>query len=217
MSLNLSDIIQHAFPIGKYFRTKYNKNQIVLHHTVSGEGVSGDITHWIRSKFRMGTCTIVGRRGDINQVFSSKYWAYHLGVRGSVYKKLNIKYNRRDMNSIGIEIDSYGGLRKGRNGWETVYGTPINDSRVIEYPEGYRGFYAFERYTDKQIEAVKDLLVYWGKQYGIPLKYNEDMWDVCRKPLMGYPGIWSHTSFRSEKSDCHPQIELISMLKSLTD
>ena len=217
--LNLSRIISKAFPIGKYFRQAYNKNQAVLHHTVSGEGVAGDITHWIKSKFRIGTCVIVGRRGDINQVFSSKYWAYHLGVQGWVYRKLGIKYNRRDMNSIGIEIDSYGALKWSKSNlrWENVYGGHVQDGNVITYPEGFRGFYAFERYTTEQIESVRQLLVYWNKRYGIPLYYNAGMWDVSREALGGKAGIWAHTSFRYDKSDCHPQKELIEMLKGLTN
>lgn len=218
MSLNLSEIVQLAYPLNKYFRRKYDKNQIVLHHTVSGEGVKGDITHWIKSKFNIGTCVIIGRRGDINQVFSSKWWAYHLGVPRSTYRKLGIPYKRRDMNSIGIEIDSYGGLVRNviTNKWETVYGTPIADHKVIEYPEGYRGYYAFERYTDKQIEKVKELIIYWHYRYGIPLTYHENMWETNMDALGGVHGIWSHTSYRFDKSDIHPQPELIEMLKSLS-
>jgi hypothetical protein len=41
------------------------------------------------------------------------------------------------------------------------------------------------------------------------------MWEVSKEALKSVPGIWSHTSVRSDKSDCHPQLELIAMLKSL--
>jgi hypothetical protein len=41
------------------------------------------------------------------------------------------------------------------------------------------------------------------------------MFDVSKEALSGESGIWSHTSFRSDKSDIHPQGELIKMLKSL--
>lgn len=33
--------------------------------------------------------------------------------------------------------------------------------------------------------------------------------------LHGYPGVWSHTSIRNDKSDCSPQPNLIAMLKTL--
>ena len=215
--LNLKEIIQLAYPARKYFSTVYDKKQIVLHHTVSGDGVTGDITHWIKSKFNMGTCVIISRNGEINQVFSSKYWAYHLGVPGSTYKKIGVPYKRWDMNSIGVEIDSYGGLKKGTDGlWRTVYGELIDQDKVVEYPKGYRGYFAFEKYTDEQIESVRQLLVFWCERYSIPLEYKGKMWDVNADALSGEAGIWSHTSFRFDKSDVHPQAELITMLKNLS-
>ena len=195
MALKLSEIVQLAFPSYKYFKKEYPKIQIVLHHTVSGEGFGGDLRHWIKSKFNMGTAILVGRRGDIGQAFSSKYWAYHLGVPGSTYKKLGVPYKRWDMTSIGIEIDSYGGLKRNlkeyESGmkWMTVYGTPIPNDKVIEYPEGYRGYYAFEKYTDAQIQAVKDLLIFWNERYKIPLAYHENMWECNADALSGVPGV----------------------------
>lgn len=216
-TLDLSKIEQRKFPSYKYFKKIYTKNQIVLHHTVSGNGVLGDIAHWIKSKFRMGTCVIIERDGKINQVFSSKYWAYHLGVPSSTYLKMGVPYRRWDMNSIGIEIDSYGGLKwnKSKERWETVYGNPIPTENVIEYKDGYRGYYAFERYTDEQIESVRQLLVFWSENYNIPLNYNSDMWEVSARALKGVSGVWSHTSFRFDKSDIHPQPEMVEMLKNL--
>ena len=216
MGLKLSEIVQLVYPARKYFKKVYTKTQIVLHHTVSGKGVKGDIAHWIKSKFNIGTCVIISRNGTINQTFSSRYWAYHLGVKGYVYKKLRLPYKRRDMNSIGIEIDSYGGLRRNSKGqWETVYGNVISNDLVIEYPSGYRGYYAYEKYTSDQIKAVKNLLIYWSKVYSIPLDYQANMWELNADALGGKPGVWSHTSYRPDKSDVHPQPELIKMLKSL--
>ena len=86
---------------------------------------------------------------------------------------------------------------------------------VVEFSDGYRGFKAFERYTSKQIEAVLQLLIYWGERYNIPLDYNDDMWEINDKALNGKPGIWTHVSFRKDKSDCYPDDRLIKMLKSV--
>jgi len=57
--------------------------------------------------------------------------------------------------------------------------------------------------------------VFWNEKYKIPLDYNPTMFDVSQEALSGKAGIWSHTSFRKDKSDIHPQPELIQMLKSL--
>jgi len=214
--LNLSEIVQLAYPSRKYFKTAHPKTQIVLHHTVSGKGVKGDIAHWIKSKFNMGTCVIIERDGTINQIFSSKYWAYHLGVKASTYKRVGVPYKRWDMTSIGIELDSYGGLKKDANGlWRTVYGNLVDQDNVQEYPDGYRGFYAFEKYTPEQIEKTRQLLVFWCDRYDIPRTYYTNMWVTNSDALSGKPGIWSHTSFRFDKSDVHPQPELIQMLLDL--
>ena len=44
--LDLKKLIQVDFPDDQYYRSQTNKKQIVLHHTVSGQGVNGDIAWW---------------------------------------------------------------------------------------------------------------------------------------------------------------------------
>jgi N-acetyl-anhydromuramyl-L-alanine amidase AmpD len=217
--LNLNDIIQIDFPDEQYFREQTEKKQIVLHHTVSGQGVDGDISYWRSTVERIGTAIIVGWDGKIYQCFSTKYWAHHLGT----HEYNNIALNK---GSIGIEIDAWGGLMK-LNGkwypakWDAVKKKNVPNTKVKpiqnvqEYPEGYRGYYGFEKYTDAQIESVKKLLIFWGEKYNIPLNFHSDMFNVSKNALSGMVGIWSHTSFRADKSDIHPQNELIQMLKSL--
>jgi len=214
----LDKIIKVDFPVEQYIPRITEKNQIVLHHTVSpSNSVKGDIATWLRSKLRIATCMIIDEDGTPFQCFSSKYWAYHLGIKSSVFKKHNIKYELLDDNSIGIEIDSAGGLTKKGGEWYDTYNHKLSDDKVVEYPDAYRGYHAFQKYTNEQIETVRELLVFWNKRYGIPLDYNEDMWDVSENALKGTPGIWSHTSYRSDKSDIHPQKELIDMLKKLNN
>ena len=214
--LDLSAIQKVDFPREQYYQTKHDKKQIYLHHTVSGEGVKGDFRHWAKSKARIATCVIVAHDGIIHQGFSSRYWAHHLGVKSKVFNKYDLPSINTQLNqqSIAIEIDSYGGLKKENGVWKNSYGGVVDN--IVEYPEGYRGYYAFERYTDEQIESVRQLLVYWNDYYGIPIEYKGDeMWEVDTRALKGEPGVWSHTSVRPDKSDVHPDPRLISMLKSL--
>jgi len=217
--LNLSDIIGVDFPEDQYIRESYDKNQIVLHHTVSGQGVNGDIAWWRSTADRVGTAIIVGWDGKIYQCFGSKYWAYHLGLKTNSNKSLN-------QGSIGVEIDAWGGLVRTNRLWypakwdkdlkKNVANTRVAPIKNVQvYEQGFRGFYGFEKYTDAQIEAVRELLVYWNERYNIPLDYHTDMWDYSKNAMAGKDGVWTHVSFRKDKSDCHPQPELIEMLKSL--
>ena len=215
--LDLSKIVQHKFSEREYFKEVYPKKQIVLHHTVSGNSVNGDINWWLKDGKRIGTCVLIARDGTIHQVFSSKYWAYHLGENGKDHQKVGLPYQRNDMKSIGIEIDSWGGLKfdTSINEWRSSTGTIVPKDRVEVYDKKFRGYSGFEKYTPEQIESVRQLLVYWGKVYDIPLDYNDCMWNISKKALSGWSGIFSHVSFRSDKSDAHRQPELIEMLKSL--
>jgi len=217
--MNILDKIVHIdFPQEQYIPRKTEKKQIVIHHTVSpNNSVKGDIATWVNSKPRVATCIIIGGDGTPYQLFSSRYWAYHIGMKASYFKKLGLKYDLLDDNSIGIEIDSAGGLKKKNDKWYDVYGYHIPDNEVIEYPNKFRGYYGFQKYTNEQIDTLKELLIYWNDVYDISLDYNEDMWDVSIDALKGKNGIWTHVSYRKDKSDCHPQPELINMLKKLTD
>lgn len=218
-TLDLNEIIDVDFPDEQYFKSQTPKKQIVLHHTVSGVGVDGDISWWRQTSDRIATAVIIGTDGKIYQCFSSIYWAYHLGLKTDNNTILN-------KNSIGIEIDSWGGLIESNGKWYPAkWDSNLNSyvpnirvsavNNITRYPKGFKGFYGYESYTNEQIEAVYKLLKYWGKKYNIPLDYNEDMFNVSNRALSGIPGVWSHTSFRSDKSDIHPQPEIIEMLKSL--
>lgn len=207
--INLDKIELVDFPVDQYFPEEYKKKQIVLHHTVSGPSVRGDLETWIKDKRKIATCIIIDGGGVPYQLFSSKYWAGHLGAGNSDL----------DKHSIGIEIDNWGWLKPTSvsNHWQTFYGNIIKSKDVIHYTNGFRGYEYYERYKNSQLRTLGELLLYWNKRYDISLKYHEDMWDVSQRALSGTEGIWSHVSYRpaSEKTDVHPQHSLITMLKTL--
>jgi len=229
LKLDPKDIKQVDFPDHLYFREQTPKKQIVLHHTVSGRGVEGDINWWKENPQRIATAIIVKWNGKKFQLFSSNYWAHHLGIRQNFLKSQGFsdyKTRNRLLNSqsIGIEIDAWGGLVENNGKWypakwdggKYVANTRISPvENVTKYPEGYREFYGFETYTDEQIESVRKLLIYFSEKHDIPLGYNRGVFEVSGDALSGKPGVWSHTSYRPDKSDVHPQPELIDMLKSL--
>jgi len=216
--LDISTIIQHNFPPDQYKRAVTNKTQVTLHHTVSGKGVKGDIGWWLRDPKRIATHFIIDWEGIIHQNYSTRYWGYHLGCGDASL----------DASAIAIEIDSWGALMQDVNGawrpvrWDKTKGKfspsmhhkALGIERVHILDEPYRGFYGFEKYTDKAIESLRQLLVYCNEKYGIPIDYREDMWDLSSDALAGIPGVYSHTSYRKDKSDIYPYPKLIEMLKN---
>jgi hypothetical protein len=85
-----------------------------------------------------------------------------------------------------------------------------------EYPNGYRGYIFFQKYTIEQIRTVGELLLFWKNKYGISLYHNSSMFNISQEALGAKPGVWTHTSYRQDKSDLHPQPEMIEMLQSIS-
>lgn len=231
--LDLGAIEQVTFPDNQYYKSPLTKNQIYLHHTASGKGLDGDIKYWLSTASRIATALGIEFDGNIVQFFSSKYWGHHLGIKGKVFAKyglrnLNVSLNQR---SIGIEIDSWGPLAKVGKSYYSWVGTKVPAKEVMKYTEPFKhypdseffrkhrvvGFdcYYYQKYTKAQIESTRQLLVFFNEKYNIPLEYNEDIWDVTVRALEGDPGVFTHNSVRIDKTDVHPQPDLIKMLKSL--
>jgi len=206
-SLRLNDEDLQMVDWDRYYKEEHEKRQIVLHHTVSGPGTRGDLITWKKYKSNIGTCVIIERDGTINQLFSSKYWAYHLGC-GKPWL---------DKTSIGIELDNWGQLTEKDGQLYTVYKSKV-DVPIVHYPEGFRGEQIYEAYPEAQLRSLGELLLLWNKNYKIPLIYNEDMWDVSKRALNGVGGIWAHVSYRPlpQKFDVHPDPNLKSMLRTIS-
>lgn len=217
--LDFSTIQMVDFSQEQYYPEETVKTQVCLHHTASGRGVDGDWRHWLSNTERVATCVIVGHDGVIHQLYSSKYWGHHLGVQQSSFDLHGIKDSnnkRLNMTCIGIEIDSWGPLTLIDGEFKSYTGAKVPKEEVQEYTSPFKGFHHYQKYTEAQILAVAQLLEYWHEVYDIPLTYNENMWKLSLEALRGKSGVWTHVSYREDKSDCHPQPELITMLKSLT-
>ena len=228
------------FNPSQYFTDQTNKNQIVLHHTVSGgkwgiDAIKGDINHFYEQEAKIAVHFIISRDGTINQLFSIKNWGYHLGIPQKTFNDYNIHLSEDhllDKKSISIEIDSWGPLLQDNvtkkwypTTWDTAnkkpiinkHANPISEENIVFYKNSFRGFNAYEKYTNEQIYAVKQTIFSIKEIFNnIELNYHEDMWDISINALNGTNGIWTHVSYRKDKSDCHPQPELIQMLKLLS-
>jgi len=238
----LDSILLEKFEAAQYYAEESTKKQVYLHFTVSGFGVKGDVEWWRKDPKKVATHFIVDYDGVIHQLFSTRFWAHHLGIKDDFFRKIlgeqfliispkgnTLNNHILNKESIAIEIDTWGPLMESKGKfypikWDMtekkyVPNTniqPIKDSNVLVLDTPYRGFKHYEKFSEAQIHSVEMMLYYFNEKYGIPLTYNEDMFDVSKKALTGEPGIWSHSSVRADKFDIMPQPEIIAMLKSLT-
>lgn len=227
MSSVLDRIKLQGFPESQYIKEETSKKCIFLHHTASSANPFGVMEYWESNDERVATHFIIGGKaptgvtawtdGQIIQMYSSKYWAWHLGTNPASHKANWPIATSLVKESIGIEICNWGTLTKRADGKFLSYaGTIVPLDQVITFDQPYRGSKYHHAYTDAQIASTKDLLQYLGPKFGIPLKFKGmEMFDLCTRARDGESGVWTHTSVRIDKSDCSPQPKLIAMLKSL--
>ena len=212
------------FSESQFIKDETQKVQIYLHHTAGNSDPFGVFKFWETNKERVATCVTIGGTpkkndkfldGQIVQGFSSKNWAFHLGLKESTFHKFNLPYKSLDKISIGIEICNWGQLTRKESKFYNWVNKVIPDEEVIELSKPFRGFKYFHNYTDAQIVSVEKLLKYWGQKYNIPLTYHDDIFEVNARALSGEHGVFTHCSVRYDKIDIYPHPKLIEMLKSL--
>jgi len=224
MALDTSKIKQVPLKGSQYIKEETLKTQIVLHHTAGNASGINTISMWdTDDRGRIATCvTISGpgakgtHDGEICQAFSSKYWAYHLGIKPEVFKAYKISYQSLDRIAIGIEICNWGPITLKDGKYYNYVNREIPADQVTKLDTPYKGHLFYHKYSDAQIQSVKDLLLYWKDIYKIDLTYNYDqMFTVNTKALKGENGLYSHNSYRKDKSDIYPCPRIIAMLKTL--
>lgn len=213
----------------EYVSELHYKKQIVLHHTAGGPRPDFTIGWWQQDAQRVATSFVIGRAatdgekqfdGAVYRAFPEYLWAYHLGLSS---KNSNISAElRTGLNkiSIGIEICSYGPLIKKSDG---TYRTVVNNKiippeDVCDLGEEWRGYQYFQKYTDKQLEACREIVLSMAWYFNIPVEdihYDASWFGINQNALNGLPGIWTHVNYRKDKTDCFPQPELIEMLNGL--
>ena len=180
-----------------YIAAETKKSLIVLHHTVGGSAKS-TIDYWRTDPGRIATAYVVERDGRICEVFDPKYWAFHLGLKGSG--------GAVDKRSIGIEIASEGGLTQ-RKGVLYCYDKVSERTRFTqdyyEHQEPWRGYHFFDAYADAQAAAVADLINLLCDKFKIPRKTPANHFDAD-DAYRSFEGIIGHHHVRPDKSDIHP-------------
>lgn len=220
---------------GEYYEEVVKKKTIYIHHTAGGNRPDWTIAGWNgdRSKkgerLRVATAYVLGGisttdndvkwDGVICKCFPEEKWAHHLGTTEVNNKQLN-------QESIGIEICNYGPITKSANGMFLNYVNKlVPKEMVVELEKPYQGFYFYHKYSDKQIAALRELLLDLAARFTIDLKsglqplLNQNKGNAAfllnKDAIAGKPGVWTHTNVRKDKFDCSPQNNLIAMIMSL--
>ena len=184
----------------QYYNVKTTKKKIFLHDT-AGASASSSINWWNEKPDHIAAPYLIERDGTIIEAFDPSYWAYALGVPGGT---------DMEKESIHIELCNYGGLSE-MGGKYYIFGNKLNEipiEKVQLYKVSHRGFKAFEKYTAAQIKSTILLIDYLCKTFKIKISDVENFWYFGAKSK----GLHSHTTVRKDKSDIHPQPELIKAI-----
>jgi N-acetyl-anhydromuramyl-L-alanine amidase AmpD len=213
--LDIAKIKQVRLKETQYFAETKEKNQIYLHHTAGSGDAEAVSRFWGSNESKIATAFVIGEKGDIVQCFSSKNWAWHLGVGEQIFTNYKLPFIDLNKNSVGIEVCNWGPLKYKEGNYYNYVGKKVKPEMVTDLEYKYKGHQFWYKYTDEQIESLRQLVVYLCDTYGISKEYREEIWNVDREALKGNNGIFTHNSVRPDKSDVYPCPRLIEMLKNL--
>lgn len=207
---------------GQYFDGPESKRTLILHHTAGSHRADWVVDGWNSNPEKIGTAFVIGgldtqgsdkdkMDGTIYRCMPETAWAWSLGLKWP---------NRTEIekSNIGIELTSYGPVTLTREGeFITYVNRKIDKSQVVELKTPWRGFKYYHRYSNKQLDATKQLLVYLAKKYGVSMskRWDESSFGLSADAKALKPGLYTHCQYRQDKFDLSPQPELIAMLNSL--
>jgi peptidoglycan hydrolase-like protein with peptidoglycan-binding domain len=218
------DIDEYHLPKGEYLNGNYKNDYIILHHTAGGPNPRAVVDCWATdTRGRVATEFVVGGQhyntcstkydGHIVRAFPEGCQGYHIGDSGSSYMNTH---------SVGIEICNFGYVKNGK----TYTGALVNPEQIISLSAPFKDYLAWHKYSDEQIRAVRDLLLYISKRDNIDLHEGLYKWIKTEGAIKAFDfhidaykgnvkGLLTHTNIRKDKVDCSPQPNLVDMIMSL--
>jgi hypothetical protein len=218
------DIDEYHLPDGEYLKGDYKNDYIILHHTAGGANPRSVVDGWSKDCIgKVATEFVVGGQncktgnikydGQIVRAFPEGCQGYHIGKSGS---------SHMNTHAVGIEICNFGYLKDGK----TYTGTLADQSQIITLDSPFRGFLDWHKYSDEQINAVRELLLYISNRDNIDLHEGLYKWINDEGAIKAFDfhedayygkvkGLITHTNIRKDKFDCSPQPNLVDMIMSL--
>jgi flagellar assembly factor FliW len=218
------NIDEYYLPKWEYLDGNYKNDYIVLHHTAGGANPRSVVDCWSKDSIgKVATEFVVGGQnckngsakydGQIVRTFPEGCQGYHIGKSGSTYMNTH---------SVGIEICNFGYIKDGK----TYTGTVADSNQIITLESPFKGFLNWHKYSDEQINAVRDLLLYISNRDNIDLHEGLYRW-INEEGVMkafdfhmdayegNVKGLLTHTNIRKDKFDCSPQPNLVDMIMTL--
>lgn len=220
------NIDEYYLPKEEYYlpNGEHKNDYIILHHTAGGPDPRSVVDWWGKdSAGKIATEFVIGGQncksgdakydGQIVRAFPEGCQAYHIGTSGSSYM---------NKHSVGIEMCNFGYVYKGK----TYTGTDVISDQIISLNSSFRGYKDWHKYSDEQINAVKELLLYIANRDNIDLHEGLYKWikkegvikafDFHQDAYKGnIKGLLTHVNIRKDKFDCSPQPNLIDMIMTL--
>lgn len=216
-------IEEYFLPKGEYLIGPTNKEYVFLHHTAGGHNPYQVVDMWgkdtrgkIATEFVLGGQSVLGTNvkfdGKLIQCVPTGAYGWHLGDNGSQHMHSH---------SVGIEVCNFGYVVNGK----TYAGTVVDKSQIVTLSKPFRGHKDWHRYSNKQIEVLKQWLLFIANRDSIDIRKGL-IEEIKLKGAGGFEwnekayygkvkGMWTHTNTRKDKVDMFPQQELIDMLLSL--
>ena len=212
-----------------YYPQATAKTQIVLHHTAGRSTAKQEIlNNWAKQPYSIATHYIIERENQTEHVFPDDFWSNHIGSTDSRNTSLNKK-------SLSIEIEAIGYLKLRDNKWFDYTGKEIplseakepymvdSNGNIVPMAGGYKGFARYQSYTPSQLSSLKTILLGWKNKYNIPIYLNKDnfkdlfpnKYSTSNNAMGGIGGIYTHNSYRTDKTDMFPQKELLELLQEI--
>ena len=214
--------IQRPLAKGQFYNTNEKKNTIILHHTAGSHRADWVVDGWNSNPEVIATAFIIGgldtkgtdkdgMDGKLYQCMPESAWAWSLGLKWAERERI-------ERMSIGIELTSYGQITQTIEGkFITYVNREIRPSEVVELAQPWRGFKFYHKYSAKQLDKTRELIVYLSNKYGINVKkkWSVESFGMDSGARSLVPGLYAHCQYRQDKNDLAPQPELIAMLNSL--
>ena len=218
------DIKDYYLPKREYINCKYNNDYIVLHHTAGYDNPKAVVDCWAKDSLgRVATEFVIGGQrctdgrsiydGQIVRTYPEGNQGYHIGASGSSYMNIH---------SVGIELCNMGWVKNGK----TYTGSIVRPDQIVSLKEPFRGYINWHKYTTKQIEVLRDLLLYVANRDNIDLHTGIYKWIKTEGAMKAFDfhqdaysgkvkGLITHANIRKSKYDVSPQPELIDMILTL--